>query len=65
MTKREALRALRTALLALYDNPTSIRRLVDDAGVDAGLINFQGSAQDIFGIVSSPKQNAKREFWHW
>lgn len=48
MTKREALRALRAALLALYDNPISIRRLVDDAGVEAGQINFQGAVQDIW-----------------
>lgn len=48
MTKREALRALRLALLALYDNPISIRRLVDDAGVEAGQINFQGAVQDIW-----------------
>lgn len=51
MTKREALRALRTALLALYDNPASIRRLVDDADVDAGQIDFQGAAQDIWHSV--------------
>lgn len=51
MTKREALRALRTALLALYDNPASIRRLVDDAEIDAGQIDFQGAAQDIWHSV--------------
>lgn len=48
MTKREALRALRMALLALYDNPTTIRRLLDDAGVSTGQINFQGAIQDIW-----------------
>lgn len=51
MTKREALRALRIALLALYDNPTTIHRLVDDAGIDAGQINFQGASQDIWHSV--------------
>ncbi len=51
MTKREALRALRTALMALYDNPMSIRRLVDDAGIEAGPINFQGAVQDIWYSV--------------
>lgn len=51
MTKREALRALRAALLALYDHPASIRRLVDDAEIDAGQIDFQGAAQDIWHSV--------------
>lgn len=51
MTKREALRALRAALLALYDQPASIRRLVDDAEIDAGQIDFQGAAQDIWHSV--------------
>lgn len=51
MTKREALRVLRTALLALYDQPASIRRLVDDAEIDAGQIDFQGAAQDIWHSV--------------
>lgn len=51
ITLREALLVLRSALLALYDSPTRIRRLMDDAGVDAGVINFQEAAQEIWHHV--------------
>lgn len=60
MTKREALRALRTALMALYDNPTSIRRLVDDADIAAGQIDFQGAVQDIwFNVITEAERQEK------
>lgn len=57
---REALRALRTALLALYDNPKSIRRLLDDAGIVAESINFQESAQNIWHSVITETERQAR-----
>ncbi|MEZ4732003.1 MAG: effector-associated domain EAD1-containing protein [Caldilineaceae bacterium] len=57
---RDALRALRSALVTLYNNPTSIRRLVDDAGIVAGIINFQGSAQDIwYSVITEAERQAR------
>ena len=57
MTKQEALRALRNAFVTLYNNPTSIRRVVDDAGIDTGLVNFQGAALEIWYSVLSEAEN--------
>jgi hypothetical protein len=57
MTKQEALRALRNALVTLYNNPSSIRRVVDDAGIDTGLANFQGAALEIWYSVLTEAEN--------
>jgi hypothetical protein len=62
MTKQEALRALRNALVTLYNNPTSIHRLVDDAGMDAGLVNFQGAALEIwYSVLTEAESQGKIE----
>ena len=57
MTKQEALRALRNAFVTLYNNPSSIRRVVDDAGIDTGLVNFQGAALEIWYSVLTEAEN--------
>lgn len=51
MTKGEALRALRAVLVGLYQDRDSIRRVVDDAGVNTAQINFQGAPADIWHSV--------------
>jgi hypothetical protein len=48
MTKGEALRALRIILVGLYQSYDSIRRVADDAGVNAVQISFQGSPTDVW-----------------
>ena len=60
MTKQEALRALRNAFVTLYNNPTSIRRVVDDAGIDTGLVNFQGAALEIWYSVLTEAENQEK-----
>lgn len=60
MTRRAVLRSLRTALLALYDNPLTIRRLVDDAGVDVGQITLYGAPEDIwYSVITETERQSK------
>jgi hypothetical protein len=57
--RREALRQLREVLTDLYSDATSARRLVDDAGLPASAISFDGTAQNIwYGILSEAQKHS-------
>jgi len=61
MTKNnEAFKALRTMFIALYDDPSSIRRIADDAGIDSTVIDFQGAVLDIWHRVLVEAARQKR-----
>ena len=51
MEVHEALRALRIALCDLFDNPASVKVLMDDAGIDATRVNYSGRIDNVWHNV--------------
>jgi hypothetical protein len=54
--QREALRQLREVLTNLYSDPTSTRRLVDDTGLPASAMSFDGTAQNMWYSILNEVQ---------
>ncbi|GEM_PF-3857411 len=51
LAKRSALRDLRNLLVTLYQDSASIRRIVDDAGIDFAEVDLGGAPNNVWHVV--------------
>ena len=60
MSKKEALRQVRSLLVRLYANQSSIQRVVDDAELDSSQLDLQGVLNDVWHRVLLEAERQKR-----